>query len=475
PPVPLVDSEIKPSSLADDGDDDDDDDEPEVMRSPEVVAVLGSDRPSRSPVLNREGPIGARPGQIAGYNGGSGLQGDAAKAEAYDNENGDGFLQPDLLMKALGYEAPSTRIYGWVEGAVLFNPADPRNHQNLPNTPSDLANRWQFPQVYLAIERSLKTVDQVDFGFRFDNLFGTDYVLFNDVRQLNRPLLPNGYGYTPTQLYVDLHLPILTPGGLDLRVGQFISLAGYESAFAPGRPLRSTGLLFNYSHPFTNIGLLTTLNVSDRLQVFNAPINGWDRMLEASNQWGYMGGINWDSADERTNLTLAYYAGPNQISRSLPRAPLGLLTRPSPPFRRTPGQETTLISAVLSQEWNERWTTAFEFDSGAETAIPVYANMPNRTRNSSWYGGGAWFLYTFNERWTGVLRASSFRDEGGVRTGFNDTYFETALGLIYKPKPWLWFRPEIDYDGAVGAPPFETRTGRTNNEIFFGFDVLFLF
>lgn len=463
--------------MPDDEDDDDEeeDDDDADARPPADVAVLGSDRPSRSPVLNREGPFGARPDEVPGFDGASGLHGDAAKAEAYDNENGDGFEQPDLLMKALGYSTPSTRVYGWVEGAVLFNPADPRNHQNLPSTPSDLANRWQFPQVYLAVERALKSVDTVDYGYRFDNLFGTDFVLFNDIRRFNRPLLPNGYGYALTQLYVDLHLPILVPGGLDLRFGQFVSLAGYESAFAPGRPLRSTGLLFNYSHPFTNIGLLTTLNVSDRLQIFNAPVNGWDRFFDVRNQWGYMGGINWDSQDERTNLTLAYYAGPNQITRSTLRAPLGMRPGHPPPRAHDRGQETTLISAVLSHAWNERWTTAFEVDAGSETAVPVYSNAPGLTRNSSWYGGGAWVLYTFSERWTGVLRASSFRDQGGVRTGFDDTYFETALGLIYKPTPWFWLRPEIDYDGAIGAPPFETRTGRTNNEVFFGFDALFLF
>ncbi|SIO60732.1 Putative beta-barrel porin-2, OmpL-like. bbp2 [Singulisphaera sp. GP187] len=470
----------------DDEEDDDDEDEDDEdgsddpgLRSPVQVGLRGADRRSSSPMLNREGPIGSRPGKVPGRDrsvaSGGQEEEDAAKPEPYDNENGDGFLQPDLLMKALGFEAPSTRVYGWVEGALLLDPAAPRNHQTLPNSPSDLANRWQVPQAYLAIERVMKNVDSMDYGFRFDNLIGTDFVLFNDVRQLEKPFLSNGFGYTPTQWYADLHLPILTAGGLDLRFGQFISLAGYESAFAPGRPLRSTGLLFNYSHPFTNVGLLTTLNVSDQLQIFNAPVNGWDRLPSAQDQWGYMGGINWDSKDERTNLSLAYYAGPNQITRSLPRSPLPIAARQRSLRGRDRGQETTLISAVLSHDWNRRWTTVFEVDGGAETGIPVDSTTAGTVRNSTWYGAGNWILYTINDRWTGVVRSSLFRDQGGVRTGFNDTYFETALGLIYKPTPWFWIRPEIDYDGAIGAPPFETRHGRTNNEFFFGFDALFLF
>ncbi|AGA28102.1 outer membrane beta-barrel protein [Singulisphaera acidiphila] len=446
-----------PSSRLGEDDEEDDDDEEEDDEDEAVAAPRHPGSPGR---------------ELA-----PALQGNAAKADPHEHEheNGDGFDQHDMFMKALGYESSSTRIYGWVEGAALFNPAAPRNHQTLPNTTSDLANRAQIPQAYLAIERVFKNVDTIDYGFRFDNLVGTDYALFSDIRQLEKPVFSHDYGYTPTQFYVDLHLPILTAGGLDLRFGQFISLAGYESAFAPGRPLRSTGLLFNYSHPFTNMGLLTTLNISDRLQVFNAPVNGWDRLLDAHNQWGYMGGINWDSKDERTNLGLAYYVGPNQINRALTRAPLPIAVLPRPLGGRSRGQETTLISGVLSHEWDKRWTTVLEIDSGTETRIPVFSNRPRLSRNSAWYGTGAWVLYTFDERWTGVVRTSAFRDQGGVRTGFDDTYFEAAVGLIYKPTPWFWIRPEIDYDGAVGAPPFETRTGRTNNEVFFGFDVLFLF
>ena len=34
----------------------------------------------------------------------------------------------------------------------------------------------------------------------------------------------------------------------------------------------------------------------------------------------------------------------------------------------------------------------------------------------------------------------------GAATGVAGLYNEMTLGLIYKPKPWLWFRPEARYD-----------------------------
>jgi hypothetical protein len=139
------------------------------------------------------------------------------------------------------------------------------------------------------------------------------------------------------------------------------------------------------------------------------------------------------------------------------------------------GRETLLISAVLSHAWDERWTSVFEIDAGSENRIPIFLIDPQLTRNSTWYGASTWLLYTYNEHWTGVFRSGIFRDAGGVRTGFNDTFYEATMGLIYKPTAWFWIRPEVDYDGATGAPPFSTRNGRTNNQIAYGFDILFLY
>ncbi|WP_422923808.1 outer membrane beta-barrel protein [Singulisphaera sp. PoT] len=468
------------STAPDDEDDEDDEDEDEV-RGPEAVAALGAERASLSPARNREGPFGDRPAE--GPESGPVLGGPVAMpGEATAEVGDDGYAPPDLLMKAFGLEDPSTRIYGWLEGGILFNPARPRDHQNLPETSSDLANRWQVQQMYIVVERPLRSDDDWDYGYRVDNLFGTDWSLYGDEGLFPNASLPHGYGYTPTQFYADVHVPYLTSRGLDVRVGRFISLAGYESAFAPGRPLRSTGFLFNYSHPFTHLGVLTTLNLTDRIQIFNAAVNGWDRWFGRRDQWGYMGGINWDSRDERTNLTLAYYGGPNQISQQPPAAPSALAgpttTQPSvsPPGRTARGgNETGLVSAVVTREWDRRWTTIFEADYGADRSLATSSSNPRRLGNSTWYGAGIWVLYTFTDRWTGVFRTDIFRDVGGVRTGFDDTYSETTLGLVYKPASWLWIRPEIDYYRASGAPPFETHNGRANDEISFGFDVLLLY
>jgi hypothetical protein len=62
----------------------------------------------------------------------------------------------------------------------------------------------------------------------------TSYGLFD------RAFKPNSFAsIDPPQIYADLHLPILTDLGLDIRGGRFYDPAGYESVKAVKRPLLS--------------------------------------------------------------------------------------------------------------------------------------------------------------------------------------------------------------------------------------------
>ena len=54
-------------------------------------------------------------------------------------------------------------------------------------------------------------------------------------------------------------------------------------------------------------------------------------------------------------------------------------------------------------------------------------------RDDSWYSFGNWFLYTFNEKLTGVWRSEIFRDNNGVRTGTAANYAEFTLGDATRP------------------------------------------
>ena len=95
---------------------------------------------------------------------------------------------------------------------------------------------WLFPQIYFVLERRPQEGDQIDYGFRFDNFFGNGSLGNQNAGIIRGPHLPGQFGWDPVQFYGELHLPVLTEGGIDLKVGRYYSLAGYEDGIAHGPP-----------------------------------------------------------------------------------------------------------------------------------------------------------------------------------------------------------------------------------------------
>src|SRR5262249_29268122 len=98
--------------------------------------------------------------------------------------------------------------------------------------------------------------------------------------------------------------------------------------------------------------------------------------------------------------------------------------------------------------------------------------------STSWYSLAHWLLFGFDDtlekaRLTGVWRFEAFRDNNGAATGFAATYFETSLGLIAKPRPWLWIRPEARYDWTASGQPFSD--GTRQSQLILDLDVIVLF
>jgi hypothetical protein len=401
--------------------------------------------------------------------------------EDEDEENDEDEFKSDLLEKALGLEDSPIGVFGWLQGSYTGNQFRPRNGENFGVNPNSFANRWLFQQLYFVVEKRFdpEESDEYGFGFRLDSLSGSDWSQYVMVGLLDRSFTSNEFGYNPVQFYGEVHLPWLTDGGVDLKGGRFYSLVGYEDAAAPGRPLNSTTYSFSYAQPFTHFGVMTTWHVTDRLNVYNGAVNGWDRWINQNFRWGYAGGIVWDSPDERTNVTFTLNVGPNQFPWFFKDGyrfpPNGV---PQPPFmagRRNVlygKDDAVLFSEVVVHEPTDALTLVLDSDQGYEPNVPSFG--PGGTpANALWYGLAGFVLYELNDRWTAVCRGEVFRDVNGVRTGFNDTFYETTLGLIYKPRTWLWVRPEVRWDWAAGEPPYND--GTSNSQFTYGFDAIFLF
>src|SRR5262249_43556810 len=146
--------------------------------------------------------------------------------------------------------------------------------------PNRLANQWQGNQLpYIIVENPIEPNDTFNLGFRFDFFLGNDWQFSKAYGLFDRAFANNHFsGIDLPQFYGEMHLPILTPYGLDIKGGRFYAPSGFESVMAVKRPLLSVPYLFNFT-PFTYFGFHTVLHVNARLNIVNGAVEGGDRLL----------------------------------------------------------------------------------------------------------------------------------------------------------------------------------------------------
>ncbi len=414
--------------------------------------------------------------------------GDPTSAAAAENKAEED--TPDdtkLLMKLLrAKEDSAVKIFGWIQNSFTGNAnGRPKNDLNFGVNPNNLADQWMGNQYYIVIERLVRQDDSINFGYRIDSLFGNDAQFNHAQGVFNTAFKLNTFAqYDPAQYYAEVHLPWFTEGGLDIKGGRFYSPAGYEVVPATGRPLLSVPYMFNYGQPFTLSGMLTTLHLTKDVTLYNGTVNGWDRQFDSKYTWSYIGGLGANSKSGKTSLATTFIYGPDQFPTFLPLSqnpvyPTGSVP-PPPQFagKANPGYNSNdrgIFTTVLSHKWSDKLTQVMETDQAWETNVPfALGNKDGFNRhNAQWYSFGNWFLYQFNDKFTGVWRSEIFRDNNGVRTGTAGNYCEFTVGGIYKPKPYIWIRPEARYDFTNGPKVYNDDT--RSSQLTLGFDIILLF
>ena len=426
-------------------------------------------------------PGGANAEAESPGSGGTGTSSAAVNAPTSAESAGAGVPQTNYLARFLGIQNSPVKVYGWLQNSYTGNTNGvPRDGLNFGVFPNHLANQWQGNQYYLILEKTLRQVDSVNFGGRFDTLFGNDWQFTKSYGLFDREFVPNHFaGVDLPQMYAEVHLPVLTRNGLDIRGGRFYSPAGFENVQAIKRPLLSVPYLFNYT-PFTLFGMLATLHVNERTNVYAGTVNGWDRWIDRNYRYSALTGFNYNSRDLKTSLTTIVLTGPDQLPRfaqaNYSFVPTGVVTNASLAGKVNPeyaGNWRTYLSTVVTHNWSDRLTEAAEVFFVHETNVPGLGPNGRLNGESAWYGGAHWFLYNFTPKLQGVYRAEVFRDQNGAATGVADTLYEMTLGLPYKPRPWLWIRPEARYDWAQFKTPFND--GTRGSQLTLAFDIIIQF
>jgi hypothetical protein len=330
-------------------------------------------------------------------------------------------------------------ITGWVEGGYFIDTNNTKFGTG-PNgdAPTDIffdgqySNRALLNQLDMTISRSVDTTKKFDWGFTFENGYGTDYSYFHSHGLLdNRPPGDPQNQYDITQANVDLFFGVGT--GLTVTAGKFVALLGQEVNDPVGNSFYSHSYSFFYGVPDTNTGVLAAYT-------FNKLIN--------SNNWTATGGFTegWNQSLRNNNGDIDF---------------LGQFK----------GNVTSSLAMVTNLEWgpeaahddSDYWTTVEAIptwtvsDQLTVVADCLYSDAPHGAgggKSAQWYGICGYAGYKINSMFTINLRGEWFRDQGGLETGTQANYYELTLGTSIHPLPndnifqFLEIRPEIRGDAA---------------------------
>ena len=374
--------------------------------------------------------------------------GNGGEAEEEKDEGFKLFKLPRLNER--GFE-----IRGWLDQGYTYNPDNPINRFNGPVTFNDRANEYQLNQLYLIGEKATKTEDRDwDIGGRVDLLYGTDqrFAVANGLEtQWNEG--SRFYGLAMPQLYGDLAYKKWV-----FRFGHFYTIHGNEVVTAPDNFFYSHAYAFQYGEPFTHTGAMAKWQLSERLSLTGAIVEGWDNWTDLNKKPAFMGGFNWTSPSEKTSLAWALTLSNEQA----------------------PGVESsrTLSTVVFTQKMGEKWKYIFQNDYGFET------NVNDGGTDAKWYSFVNYLTYDLNDKWSLGARYEWFTDEDGTRVagiGERDGFLkgipltaiparwqEATIGVNYKYNANVLVRSELRWDWAVplGGNTWENPPGTPVNGPF---------
>jgi hypothetical protein len=375
----------------------------------------------------------------------------------------------------------SIKFTGHIEAGATMNPSDPTTNTNYGHLFTDKANQLVLNQAALTLERDLDPkATWFDVGFKLQGIYGSDSQFTH--------FLGEGVYQNSTRNSFDLieanllaHIPLLTPGGIDVKVGQFSTPLGNEVIDPTGNFFYSKSYIFNFGIPLKHTGILTTTHVNSLLDVYIGYTSGVNTSYGSDGgyndgQFHFLGGFGLNFKDV-TVLALTHIG---------PEDPPSLL----PPGVNPHDQYRYLSDVVITWKVNSKLTSVTELNYIKDDGLHAKG------------GGVAEYLtYPLSSIVTGGLRMEVWRDAQGAFVaefpGNNDfinaeygrpngaltagplTYAEITAGLNVKPSKLpkaidgLTLRPEIRYDFALSSgQPFGGIPFTSKDQVTIGLDVV---
>ncbi len=372
------------------------------------------------------------------------------------------------------------KFSGHIESGYTFNGSDPADHLNFGHLFTDRSDDLLLNQFILTLERPLdpKKASQFQMGFKFQGMYGTDarytHFLgeFDNVTH-HRPQLD------VVEAYLNYHLPMLTKDGVDVKVGQFVTMEGAEVIYAPANFFYSHSYIFNFGIPFKHTGILTTTHVSSLLDLHLGVTTGVNTTFghdgDNNDAISFHGGIGLNLLKGDLTIAATTHIGPE-----LPRNTPGV----------DPNNDLRYLNDITAV-----WKVTKKLTSTTDLNY-----IHDDGLNASGWGVAQYFTYTLNDQWSVGIRGEVWKDRDGAFVaafpGTQDfvnlekglpntaiaygptTYYAVTLGANYKPPvekrfEGLVLRPEVRWDWSSDTNAFDA--GTKDHQFTAGIDLIIPF
>src|SRR5437867_3894365 len=206
---------------------------------------------------------------------------------------------------------PRFKISGWIDSGVTFNPDSPRDNQNFGRLFDDRANEPLLNQAVINFERALlPQPGEFDWGFKLQFMYGSDARFIHSLglfdRTAHESLQPD-----LVEAYLNFHFPVITEGGLDLKLGKFVTLEGAETIDPRANFFYSHTYIFNFGIPFNHAGALATFHATKWLDVMAGVTRGVNTSIDDNNDApAFHGGLGLNFYDGKIVVSASTHIGP---------------------------------------------------------------------------------------------------------------------------------------------------------------------
>src|ERR1700730_7483671 len=367
---------------------------------------------------------------------------------------------------------PRFKISGWIESGVTFNLASPQDNQNFGRLFDDRANEPLLNQAVINFERALvPQPGEFDWGFKLQFMYGSDARFIHSLglfdRTAHEMLQPD-----LVEAYLNLHFPVITEGGLDLRLGKFVTLEGAETIDPRTNFFYSHTYIFNFGIPFNHTGALATFHANKWIDLYGGLTRGVNTSIDDNNDsLAFDGGIGLHLLDGKLTALATTHIGPETVNDNHDKRYLNDITITAKPTKSfTSITDLNYIYDEAADATGYGVAPYFIYTSNDLLSIDV--------RGEIWREADGFYVVSFAENDDAVegLRGGSVTLDPRTVGGGKTTYGAITMGLnikpnVPKPATSLVIRPELRLDRALtGTRPFNDSNDR--NQFTAGIDVI---